>query len=49
MYFFAFYIYFAYIGLPNIFWRVRKSFFTVVPPFILSYLIFTETEKEHDR
>ena len=36
-------------GLPNIFWRVRKSFFTVVPPFILSYLIFTETEKEHDR
>ena len=36
-------------GLPNIFWRARKSFFTVVPPFILSYLIFTETEKEHDR
>ena len=36
-------------GLPNIFWRARKSFFTVIPPFIISYLIFTETEKEHDR
>ena len=36
-------------GLPNTLWRIRKSFFTVVPPFILSYLIFTETEKEHDR
>ena len=44
-----FYKYIPYLGLPNIFWRVRKSFFTVVPPFILSYLIFTETEKEHDR
>ena len=41
--------YSLFIGLPNIFWRVRKSFFTVVPPFIMSYLIFTETEKEHDR
>ena len=43
-----FYKYFL-IGLPNIFWRIRKSFFIVTPPFILSYLIFTETEKEHDR
>ena len=42
-------IFFPFPGLPNIFWRARKSFFTVVPPFILSYLIFTETEKEHDR
>ena len=40
---------FYFKGLPNTLWRIRKSFFTVVPPFILSYLIFTETEKEHDR
>ena len=36
-------------GLPNTLWRIRSSFFIVVPPFIMSYLIFTETEKEHDR
>ena len=30
-------------------WRIRKSVFIVLPPFIMSYLIFTETEKEHDR
>ena len=36
-------------GLPNTLWRIRKSVFIVLPPFIMSYLIFTETEKEHDR
>ena len=36
-------------GLPNTLWRIRKSVFIVVPPFIMSYLIFTETEKEHTR
>ena len=36
-------------GLPNTLWRIRKSVFIVLPPFIMSYLIFTETEKEHER
>merc|ERR1719333_48587 len=25
------------------------SFFTVVPPFVISYLIYDAAEKEHDR
>ena len=38
-----------FLGLPNTLWRIRKSVFIVLPPFIMSYLIFTETEKEHER
>merc|ERR1711890_166358 len=29
--------------------RCRSSFFTVVPPFVVSYLIFDAAEKEHNR
>ena len=36
-------------GFPNVLWRIRSSFFIVAPPFVVAYLIFTETEKEHDR
>ena len=28
---------------------VRTSFFTVVPPFVISYLIYDAAEKEHER
>ena len=27
----------------------RSSFFTVVPTFVISYLIYDTAEKEHDR
>ena len=37
------------VGLPNTLWRIRSSFFTVVPPFIVSYLIFDWAEAEHNR
>jgi len=36
-------------GIPNTLWRMRTSFFTVVPPFVISYLIYDAAEKEHDR
>merc|ERR1719206_1297400 len=28
---------------------MRTSFFTVVPPFVISYLIYHAAEKEHER
>merc|ERR1712013_379269 len=36
-------------GIPNTLWRMRTSFFTVVPPFVISYLIYDAAEKEHER
>lgn len=36
-------------GVPNTLWRIRRSIFTVVPPFIFSYLLYDASEKEHDR
>jgi len=36
-------------GLPNTLWRIRSSFFTTVPTFVLSYLIYDSAEKEHER
>merc|ERR1712106_869138 len=36
-------------GIPNTLWRIRSSFFTVVPTFVISYLIYDSAEKEHDR
>ncbi|TRY73742.1 hypothetical protein TCAL_00971 [Tigriopus californicus] len=36
-------------GVPNIFWRFRQSFFYVVPPMLLSYLVYYTAEMEHDR
>jgi len=36
-------------GVPNTFRRIAENVFTVAPPFILSYIIFTTTEKEHER
>ena len=42
-------LFFCTSGFPNVLWRIRSSFFIVAPPFVVAYLIFTETEKEHDR
>jgi len=36
-------------GIPNTLWRIRRSVLTVVPPFILSYLLYDWAEKEHER
>merc|ERR1711892_708289 len=36
-------------GIPNTLWRIRSSFLTVVPTFVISYLIYDSAEKEHDR
>jgi len=36
-------------GIPNTLWRIRRSIFTVAPPFIIGYLIYDAAEKEHDR
>ena len=36
-------------GVPNTLWRIRRSMFTVAPPFIIAYLIYEAAEKEHDR
>eukprot|EP00088_Acartia_fossae_P026227 TRINITY_DN2702_c0_g1_i1.p2 TRINITY_DN2702_c0_g1~~TRINITY_DN2702_c0_g1_i1.p2 ORF type:complete len:100 (+),score=28.58 TRINITY_DN2702_c0_g1_i1:29-301(+) len=36
-------------GVPNTLWRIRRSVFTVTPPFIIGYLIYDAAEKEHDR
>ncbi|XP_023348451.1 cytochrome b-c1 complex subunit 8 [Eurytemora carolleeae] len=36
-------------GVPNTLWRIRRSILTVVPPFIIAYLIYDASEKEHDR
>jgi len=36
-------------GLPNTLWRIRSSFFTTVPTFVISYLIYDSAEKEHER
>ncbi|XP_036335835.1 cytochrome b-c1 complex subunit 8-like [Rhagoletis pomonella] len=34
-------------GLPNIFRRIRSHIFIVTPPFIVGYLIYDLTEREH--
>jgi len=36
-------------GVPNTLWRIRRSIFTVAPPFIIAYLLYDAAEKEHDR
>ncbi|CAG7835567.1 unnamed protein product [Allacma fusca] len=36
-------------GVPNIFRRCREQFFRVVPPFVIGYVIYDQTEKEHKR
>merc|ERR1711976_135651 len=36
-------------GLPNIFWRIRKSLVFTVPPFVIAYLVYDGVEKEHTR
>lgn len=34
-------------GVPNTLWRIRRSIFTVAPPFIIAYLIYDAAEKEN--
>jgi len=36
-------------GVPNTFRRVREQFFRVVPPFVIAYIVYDQTEKEHAR
>jgi len=36
-------------GIPNIFRRVMENFFIVAPPFVVSYVIYDQVEKEHHR
>jgi len=36
-------------GVPNTLRRISENFFRVAPPFVLSYIVYTETEKEHHR
>ncbi|XP_067613560.1 cytochrome b-c1 complex subunit 8 [Eurosta solidaginis] len=36
-------------GVPNMFRRFRSNVFTVAPPFIVGYLIYDLTEREHER
>ncbi|PZC81995.1 cytochrome b-c1 complex subunit 8 [Helicoverpa armigera] len=37
------------VGLPNIFRRFRESVFKWAPPFIIGYLVYEGTEREHTR
>lgn len=36
-------------GIPNTVRRCAENFWRVVPPFVASYLVYTETEKRHDK
>ncbi|CAG7837603.1 unnamed protein product [Allacma fusca] len=36
-------------GVPNTFRRMREQFFRVVPPFVIGYVIYDQTDKEHKR
>ncbi|CAL8120239.1 unnamed protein product [Orchesella dallaii] len=36
-------------GIPNTFRRITENIFRVAPPFVISYIVFNETEKESHR
>jgi len=36
-------------GVPNTLRRIKESFFTVGTPFVLAYIVYDQTEKEHAR
>ena len=42
-------VFFCESQVPNTLWRIRSSVFTVMPPFLVTYLIYDWANKEYDR
>ena len=42
-------VFFCESQVPNTLWRIRSSVFRVMPPFLVTYLIYDWANKEYDR